>query len=174
MAKKSKIEKQTRRIISAISDMVKKKDGRYKFKTKKKKLIKKAKATCVHWIIRKGKEHPTLKQDQNDPTFWRCSICGCKFPIQPLKKDYPKHNPYHDKVEEMLGLVNQIQFYAVKLGGDAEDTKMFLRLRKDLPQFSKVAKQVLKRVEQRNEYENNRNKNNVMSQFGNYSSYSYK
>lgn len=174
MAKKSKIEKETRKIILAVSDLVKKRDGRYKFKTKKKKARKMVKRTCVHWIIRKGKEVPTLKQDINDPTMWRCQICGAKFPIKPIEKAHPKHNPYQDKVDEMLGYINQIQFYAVKLGGDAEDTKMFLRLRKDLPQFAKVAKHVIKRVEQRNEYENNRAKGDLASQFSMYPSYGYK
>lgn len=174
MAKKSKIEKNTRRIISAVSDLVKRKDGRYKFKTKKKKIIRKVKRSCVHWIIRKGKEVPTVNQDPNDKSMWVCSVCKAKFPIRPLEKEYPKHNPYQDKVNEMLGYVNQMQFYSVKLGGDAEDTKLLLRLRKDLPEFAKIAKQITKRIEQRNKYENKKSQADLASQFSAYNSFSYK
>ena len=75
MAKKSKkVEKETRRLMEGIADLVKKKGDRYKFKSKNKKVIKKVKRTCVHWIYRKGKEVPTVIQDPERPGYWKCTI----------------------------------------------------------------------------------------------------
>lgn len=169
MAKKKnkKIEKETYRLIESISDIVKKKGDRYKFKSKNKKTVKKIKKTCVHFIIRKGKEVPTVTVDGTD--HWRCTICQKTFPIVPKKE-----SEYIKATEEMLELVNQIQFYAVKLGGDAEDTKMFLKLKTDLPRFEKVAKHVLKAVNQRQAWEKNRENSDIMSQFNMYSGFNYK
>lgn len=174
MAKKSKkVEKETRRLMEGISDLIKKRGDKYKFKSKNKKVVKKVKRTCPHWIIRKGKEQPTVVHDSNNPTQWKCLICGATFPIKPLEGD-DKRNGYEIEVNRMLGLVNQMQFWSVKLGGDAEDTKMFIRLKENLPRFAKVSKQILKRVNQREEYENNRAKGDVMAQFDAYSGFGYK
>lgn len=169
MAKKSKkIEKETRRLIEAVGDLVKKKGDHYKFKSKKKKDIKKVKTYCVHWIIRKGKENPTLKLDPNRPGYWRCTICGASFPIKPAPVD-----EYDKTWNQALEFVNQLQFWSVKLGGDSEDTKMFLRLKKDLPRMRKVSKQIVKRINQREAYEKNREKSDSMSQFDAYSGFNY-
>ena len=172
MAKKCKVEKETRKLISAVSELVKKKNDRYKFKTKKKKVIKQVKRTCVHWIHRKGKEVPTVVQSDR-PGYWKCAICGAEFPIKPLESIDGK-NGYQIETERMLEIVNQMQFWGVKLGGDAEDTKMFLALRKMLPRFSKVSKQILKRVNKREEYENRNKSSDVMSQFDAYSGFGYR
>lgn len=178
MAKSKKIEKETRRLIESVASCIKKKGDRYKFKTKNKKAIKKIKRTCVHWTYRKSKETPTTIKDPKRPGYWKCTICGASFPIRPLPivKDEDTEeiiNPYDIKSNEMLELVNQIQFYSVKLGGDADDTKMFLELKKDLPRFSKVAKQVIKQVNKREAFERNRANANAMSQFDIYSGFQY-
>lgn len=170
MAKKSKkVEKETRRLMEGIADLVKKKGDRYKFKSKNKKLVKKVKKTCVHWIIRKGKEVPTVVIDPERSGYWKCTICGESFPIKPVS-----HDEYVDTCKRTLEFVNQMQFWSVKLGGDADDTKMFIRLKESIPRFEKVSKQILKRVNQREAWEKNREHSDVMSQFDAYSGFNYR
>ena len=170
MAKKSKkIEKETRRLIESITDLVKKKGDRYKFKVKNKKTIKKVKKTCCHWIYRKNKEVPTLNASIDRKGYWRCDICEAEFPVVPytLKE-------YEEIYNTALETVNQIQFWAVRLGGDADDTKMFLRLKSDLPRMIKVAKNILKAIEKRRLSESKNNSKEVLSQFSNYSGFNYR
>lgn len=170
MAKKSKkVEKETRRLIEGISDLVKKKGDRYKFKSKNKKMVKKVKRTCVHWIIRKGKECPVVVTDSTNPSNWKCMICGASFPIKPAKR-----NEYTEATERMLEFVNQMQFWSVKLGGDSDDTKMFIKLKETLPRFDKVSGQILKQVNKRQAWETNRENSNLMSQFDTYGAFNYK
>lgn len=179
MAKKSKkIEKETRRLIEGISDLVKKKGDRYKFKTKSKKDIKKIKENCFHWLIKNGKERPIVFVDPDDPKNWRCALCSETFPIRPARiekdPDGNVYNEYEIAMRQAKALVNQIQFWSVKLGGDATDTKMFLRLRKDLTRFEKVSKQVVKQVNKRQAMDRNRENTDVMRQFNAYAGFSYK
>ena len=175
MAKKSKkVEKETRRLMEGIADLVKRKGDRYKFKSKNKKVVKKVKKTCVHWIMRKGKEVPTVMHNPEKPGYWKCAICGASFPIKPLESLDNGKTQYEVETENMLGLVNQMQFWSVKLGGDAEDTKMFIKLKELLPRYAKVSKQILKRVNKREEYENNKRRSDVMSQFDAYSGFNYR
>lgn len=169
MAKSKKVEKETRRLMESVADLVKKKGDRYKFKSKNKKAIKKVKKSCVHWIIRKGKEVPTVIHDPEHPGNWKCTICGASFPIKPADLDV-----YYTCCDQMLSFVNQMQFWSVKLGGDAEDTKMFIRMKESVPRFAKVSKQILKRVNQRETWEKNRERSDVMSQFDAYSGFSYR
>lgn len=169
MAKSKKVEKETRRLMESVADLVKKKGDRYKFKSKNKKAIKKVKKSCVHWIIRKGKEVPTVIHDPEHPGNWKCTICGASFPIKPAELDV-----YYACCDQMLSFVNQMQFWSVKLGGDAEDTKMFIRMKESVPRFAKVSKQILKRVNQRETWEKNRERSDVMSQFDAYSGFSYR
>jgi len=170
MAKKSKkVEKETRRLMEGIADLVKKKGDRYKFKSKNKKKIKLVKKTCVHWIIRKGKEVPTVIQDPNHPGNWKCTICGESFPIKPVTPE-----EYKAACDTMLAFVNQMQFWSVKLGGDADDTKMFINMKKSIPRFQKVSRQILKHVNQRDAWEKNREQSDVMSQFDAYSGFNYR
>lgn len=173
MAKNSKIEKETRQLIESISDLVKKKGDRYKFKSKKKKLVKKVRKTCVHWVIRKGKPVPTVVRDEANPSCWRCAICGATFPIKPLQSENGV-NAYQSKVDEMLGLVNQIQFYSVKLGGDAEDTKTLLKLKQLLPKYAKMSRNIIKHINKREEFENQKKRQDSMSQFSAYSGFNYR
>lgn len=169
MAKSKKVEKETRRLMETVADLVKKKGDRYKFKSKNKKVIKKVKRSCVHWIMRKGKEVPVVIQDPDHPGNWVCTICGASWPITPEKPEV-----YQESTDQMAAFVNQMQFWSVKLGGDAEDTKMFLRLKRDLPRFQKVSKQILKRVNQRETWEKNRQRSDAMAQFDAYSGFNYR
>lgn len=173
MAKKSKkIEKETRRLIEGVSDLVKIKSGKYKFKSKNKKQIKKMLKNCPHWIIRKGKEVPSVVKDNNDPSKFKCLICKKSWPIKPLPGVESKEKPYKAEAERMLEFVNQIMFWAIRLGGDKEDTKMFLRLKNDLPRFGKVAEAVAYRMVKRSKYEDNKAKT-ATHQFDAYSGYGY-
>lgn len=170
MAKKSKnVEKETRRLMDAIGDLIKKKNnGEYKIKAKGKEL-KNVERSCPHWIFRKGKEVPMVKDDPAIPGNWKCKICKASFPIKPAKNE-----DYEDGVNLMLGFVNQMQFWSVKLGGNADDTKMFLQLRKALPKFAKTSKHILKAIDKRQKYENNKKKSDTLSQFDNYSGFGYR
>ena len=169
MSKKSKkVEKETRRLIEGIADLVKKKGDGYKFKSGKKKQIKKVKKTCVHWIIRKGKEVPTVTQDTN-PANWKCTICGATFPIRPGTPE-----EYRQAAEQLLAHVNQLQFWSVKMGGDAEDTKLFLHLKQLVPRYLKVQKNILKAVNKRQEWEDRKSQSDTLSQFDSYAGFSYR
>lgn len=170
MAKKSKkIEKETRRLMEGIAEMVKRKGDRYKFKTKSKKRIKRVKRSCVHWIYRKDKERPTVIVDPTDNTRWKCTICGATFPIKPMTPE-----GYDELCSNFQQIVDQMQFWSVTLGGDAEDTKMFLDLKKQVPRFRKVTHQIVKRVNKRQAWEDNRKNTDAMSQFGDYSGFNYR
>ena len=179
MAKKKskKIEKETRKLIHAVSDMVKyqkKGKNQYKFKAKNKKAVKQIKKTCVHWIYRKGSEQPCCQPDVKNPGNWRCMVCHASFPINPLPpiqgQNGEQRSAYDTMCEDMLAVVNQIQFWAVKFGGDADDTKMFTHLKTDLPRFRKVAKQVQRRMDKRAKFEDGqrRNENGTMSHYAAY------
>lgn len=171
--KKTKLDKETRQLLESISDLVKKKgNGQYKFKSKSKKAVKKVKRSCVHWVYRKGKPVPAVIQDPDHPGEWRCRICGATFPIKPLDP-IDGRSAYNVETKKMLELVDQIAFWSVKLGGDADDTRMFLKLKELLPRFSKVSKQVVKQVNKREQMANS-SKTNSMDQFNAYSSFSYR
>lgn len=170
MAKKSKkVEKQTRQLMESISELVKKKGEGYKFKSKSKKIVKKVKRTCPHWIMRKGKEHATVQADDQHPGYWKCRICGESFPVAPLAPE-----EYQNTCEHMVALVNQMQFYSVQMGGDAEDTKMFLILRQYLPRFSKATRQIIKQMDKRRKYEDQKQKIGVNEQFSSYAGFNYR
>lgn len=166
--KSKKIEKETRRLIEGIADLVKKKGDGYQFKSGKKKQIKKVKKTCVHWIIRKGKEQPTLVVDSN-PANWRCTICGEVFPIRPVTPE-----EYSQTARALLSHINQVQFWSVKMGGDAADTKLFLQLKQLVPRYLKVQKNILKAVNKRQEWEDRKSHTDSLSQFDGYAGFSYR
>ena len=166
--KSKKVEKETRRLIEGITDLVKKKGDGYKFKSGKKKQIKKVKKTCVHWLIRKGKEVPGVTQDAN-PANWKCGVCDVTFPIRPATPD-----EYKDNANMMLAYVNQLQFWSVNMGGDASDTKLFLQLRALIPRYLKVQKNILKAVNKRQEWEDRRTQTDSLTQFNSYAAFSYR
>ena len=156
--KKSSIEKNTRKVIEATSEMIKLRGGKVKWRKKlKKKQIRLAQMSCFHWIIRNGNASPALIQDENRPGYWTCRICHRSFPIKPLSITDDNPEPYVKATNDMLEVVNQIAFWSVRLGGDGNDCKMFLSLKKDLERFKKVSKAVVKRVRKRNEFEQQQN-----------------
>jgi len=165
----AKIEKDTRRLIESVSDLVRKKDNRYKFKGVKKKEIRQVKRSCVHWIIRKGKEYPAVEVLKESPNFWTCKICGKQFPITPLSEE-----EYREICQGMLSIVNQIFFYSVKMGGDSSDTKVLLRLKELLPKFEKLSTSVVRQLDKRQKLEATRREAETSSQFNPYSSYNYR
>lgn len=167
--KKSKMEKEVRRLVEATTDMTRKKNGTYRFKGKNKKRVKKIKKKCVHWIIRKGKEVPTTIQDPAIPGNWKCTLCGHSFPIKPLSM-----NEYQSTTRQVLSYVDQMLFWSVKLGGDMDDTKMFLSLKENLPRFEKVTRTITKRLNKIDSFEKNRSKSNALDQFNNFSAFNYK
>jgi len=172
MAKKNKkIEKETRRLIEAISDVVRRKDGKYKFKGLNKKEIRTLKRDCPHWIIRKGTAVPTVVESQQSPGFWTCELCGASFKVRP----FDDLRQYQAACKQFLSVVDQVFFYSVRMGGDADDTRMFLMLKKLVPRFGKVAKNAMKQLKKKEEYEKrNRNAQGDGGQFGHISSYNYK
>ena len=174
MAKKKKgrkLEKETRRLVEGIADLTKKtKDGKIKFKTKKKKVIKRIKTTCVHWTISKGKEVPAVTQDETNPNQWRCVICDATFNIRP----FDKVDKHHELVDRLLRDVNQFQFWGAKMGGDAEDTKMFLKLKTLLPRYRKVQRNIFKQVNKRQQFDENRNNTDSLAQFDSYTGFNYR
>ena len=157
--KKNSIEKNTRKAIEAVSEMIKIRGGKVKWKKKlKKKEIRLAQVSCFHWHIRNGKANPTLVQDEDRPGYWTCRICHRSFPISPLTPTDENPDPYADATDKMLELVNQIAFWSVRFGGDGDDSKMFMSLKKDLERFKKVSRAIVKRARKRDEFERQQNK----------------
>ena len=170
MAKKSKkIEKETRRLIESISDLVRKKNNQYKFKGTKKKEVRRIKTTCVHWIIRKGKEYPAVEVRPESPEFWTCKICGKSFRIAPYTQE-----EYHNINASYESIVNQCFFYSVKMGGDASDTKVMIKMKEMIPRFDKISSSMMKQLDKRKEYENRRQQSDQGSQFTSFASYNYR
>lgn len=169
MAKKCKVEKETRKIMEAITDLVKRKGDKYKFKNKNKKDRKKIMKGCVHWVIRKGKECPSVSHDPDNGDNWKCLICGETFPVRPKARD-----EYVATFDNAAQLINQLLFYSVKLGGDADDTRRFIQMRRGLKQCAKSAKHIVKALNKRDEMENNRKNTDQGAQFSMYSGYNYK
>ena len=67
-----------------------------------------------------------------------------------------------------------MQFWSVKLGGDAEDTKMFLKLKEMIPRFEKASRHILKQVNKREALENNRQNSDILAQFDAYTGFNYR
>lgn len=169
MAKSAKkVEKETRKLLEGTNDIIKKKNGRFKFKIKGKKQIRAAKQRCFHWIIRKNKEVPLVRSDIGPSGYWKCTLCGKVFPIRPKELD-----TYINDAEQFMQDVEQMAFWSVRMGGDKEDTKMFLALKANVPRFLKASKNILKEVNKRDAWDKNRQKTDLLSQFDAYSGYSY-
>lgn len=142
-----KIEKTTRKIIEVLSDMIRpREDGKIKYrKGINKKDIKKVKQTCAHWIIdKKGKEVPFVDEDHSKPGMFKCKFCEKSFPIKPLEEE-----ELVARCEDFLALVNQAFFYSVKMGGDATDTDVFLSLKRTIPRFIKMSRNIRKQIANR-------------------------
>lgn len=170
MAKKVKIEKETRKLMEAMGDLIKKSSGgKYKFKSKSKKTLKSVKKNCIHWIVRKGNVDPTVNQNPDNGEEWRCKICSRTFPIKPLTREQ-----YSETITETGKIIDQLLFYSVKLGGDADDTKLMLDVRKKLPEIQKIAKAISKAISKRDQMEANRKNTDATAQFSAYSGYNYR
>lgn len=168
MSKKYKVEKETRRLMESMADLVRKKGSGYKFKSKGKKAIKKIKKTCVHWIMRK-REVPTVDKDPANPNNWKCLICGASFPIRPGTLE-----EYHKMTNDLIANVNQLQFWSVKMGGDADDTKLFIRIKHDLTQLKKIQKNILAKANKRDQWEARKANSNRLGQFDGYTGFNYR
>jgi len=167
--KSKKVEKETRRLIEGIADLIKRKGNRYKFKSGKKKQIKKVKRSCVHWTMRKGETVPSVELDPANPMNWKCTICGTSFPIRP-------HNmisEYDEILDTFLAHVNQMQFFSVKMGGDADDTKLFLRLKEAIPRYKRVQRNIWKQVTKRQKWEDRRTQSDSLNQFDSFGGFNY-
>lgn len=169
MAKQKKVEKETRKVIEAISDLIKRKGDHYKFKSGKKKTIKKMRKSCVHWIVRKGKVIPAVMHDPNMPGYWRCTVCQASFPVRPVEPE-----EYVETTKALLSHINQLQFWSVKMGGDADDTKLFIQMKNLLPRYLKVQKNILKNINKRQEWEDRKTKSDGFGQFDSYSGFNYR
>ena len=168
--KNKKIDKETRQLIEGISDLLKKKGDRYKFKSGNKKTIRKVKKTCVHYIIRKGKPHPTVTQDPTRSGYWKCQLCKQSFSIKPLND-----NEYLKRAENFLEDINQLQFYSLDLGGDGEDTRLFVQLKQLVPKYIKVQKNLLKAINKKSKFEDAKRNSDIMDPFANYNTgYNYR
>lgn len=171
MAKKKnakKIEKETRKVIEAISDLVRRKNDTYKFKGKKKQ-IKEVRKTCVHWIIRKGITSPTIMTLDTSPDKWTCKVCKKSFP-----KAIKEISEYQAIINAFEEIVNQCFFYSVNMGGNSDATKVFLTLKRLLPKYQRITTNLMKRIKKRDTYENRRMNSDIVNQFGNYSAITYK
>lgn len=165
--KSKKIEKETRRLIESISDILKYRDGGYKFKGVKKKTIREMKKNCPHWIIRKGEEQPAVEERPDSPGFWTCKICGKQMRIKPFTEE-----EYEQACESFLSMVNQLFLLSVRMGGDSSDTKVFLKLKDLVPRLNKIARNELRQLNKREEFEQRRREEHA-SEFENFTSYSY-
>lgn len=169
MAKKIKLEKETRKLMESIADLVKVKKGKFKFKSKGKKTIKKIKKSCIHWLLNK-KVSPAVDKDPNNPMNWKCKICGASFPIRPATTKENK-----EIIDNVIELVNQLQFFSVKMGGDADDTKLFIRLKMDLAKLKKAQKNIINQANKRQQWETKKSDTeNTVGQFDGFSGYSYR
>ena len=170
MAKKSKkIEKVTRGIMDSTGNLVKRKGDRYKFRNVKKREIKQVKKHCIHWIMRKGVEVPTLIPDPANPANWKCAICGAVFPIHIREEEEYKNN-----INKIIEDINQLQFWSVKFGGNKEDTRLFLELKVRLTRFAKVQRNLIKQVDKRAHFEDRKKSTDTIGQFDSYAGFQFK
>jgi hypothetical protein len=179
MSKKIKMDKSVRQLLEANGDMVKKKNGVYRFKSKNKKTLKKIKKNCTHWIIKSSKRGPesTIQRDPSNQ-YWICTLCGQRFPIKPkeVERDASGQvvfDPYEATINEALEIVNHAMFLSVRAGGDADDMKIMLQMKENLPKLRKIVKRIFKLLRKRNEFEN-RMKANPMDQFSAYGGINYR
>lgn len=169
MSKKIRLDKETRKLIESISDVVKYRKGKFKFKAKGKKTVKRIKRSCVHWFFTK-KISPAVEKHPENPMNWRCKICGASFPIRPGTLQ-----EYREMTNNVISIVNQLQFWSIKMGGDADDTKLFIRLKNDLVKLKRAEKTILNQVNKRQAFESNKNREDgSISQFDDYNGFSYR
>ena len=153
MAKKktNRIEKETRKLIETTSDLIRERpDGSFKIKGRKKKEVKNIKLLCPHWIIKKRKERATVI-DADEPGVFQCRLCNAKFWRNPLD-----NKNIDDICDYASALVHQIGFYMILTGCDTEDAQIITKLKRTLPRFRKMAKNVSRQITRRNDIHKNR------------------
>lgn len=174
MSKKPKVknlDKETKQCIETISDLFRNKNGEMKLRKGKKGKTKKIlRNMCFHWIIRKDQCLPLVDNDPEDPNYWLCR-CGAKFRKAPATEEERERI-----IDEFLSLVNSTQFYSVNMGGDKDDSALFIKLKKLIPDFRRVAKEVSKAIQKRADYEDNKAKSEELDKFGSsfYNDFSYR
>lgn len=157
------LDKETRACIETVSDLFKVKDGEWKVRKGKKGKTKKIlRNMCFHWLIRKDQCTPMVQNDPENPSYWKCR-CGARF-----KKTPPTEEERQAIIEKFLELVNLIQFFSVNMGGDKEDSALFIKLKKLIPDFEKTAAAVLKAMAKKKDYEENKARTEDLSNFGQY------
>jgi hypothetical protein len=156
--KRSKMDKKTRDLIEKVSELVKRKDNKYRLKGKK-KVVRNVKQSCPHWIFRKRKDVPTVREDRDRPGYWQCLICKRSFPIDPYL--IPGKDNDVDEIKaicnQMLELVDHASFYGARMGGDGEDTTMFVQMKRMIPRFEKSARSITKLLDKRKDFQENKN-----------------
>ena len=168
---KKKFEKDTRLLLERISDMVKpSKNGKFKFRKSSRKIVKNIKRNCCHWLLVKGKAETTVQACPDRPGYWKCGICKAEFPMAPFvkrkepgEKDYTPG--YTEVFDDALGAVNQILLWETGLGGNKDDLRTMLELKRYLPKMLKIAKHVPKIIEKRTQKDNRNTGANVFDMY---------
>lgn len=122
----------------------------------------------MHWVIKNGKLKPAVQEDPTHPGMFRCRICGKLFPIAPMVKE-----ELDEACSTFETIVNHAAFYSVLFGGNAEDTKVFINLKKMVPRFAKIAKQEGKALQKRKEFIESRRSLNTEGQFDSFNVINY-
>lgn len=173
MAKKNKarIDKNTRKIIENISDLISKRKNGDGFKIKAKgKQVKQIKRTCAHWMFRKGKLLPAVAVSNEIKGELKCLICGKTFPENSLTPEEA-----NDMCRAFLQMVDQAFFFSVKMGGDASDAKIFETLKRVVPRFNKIYNNEMKHLNKFIKQEQQRKENlDGLNQFDAYGSLRFK
>lgn len=167
--KKSKIDKETRRFIEKVSDLIKKRrDDKYVLKGRKKE-IREIKKTCLHWEIRKrNKDIPAVRPHPTKEGYWECRICREVFPVGPLDPGDEEQGIPHEVdliCDKFLGMVNHIVLLAVRMGGDSDDIAKFIKVKRLVPDVAKMSKNICKKLNKRQKYEDNRRNNSAGGRF---------
>lgn len=169
---KKKLDKTTRHVLEAFSDVIKQDDnGEFKLKAKgrSKKQLKKLKRSCMHWRIVKNKIVPMVEESAEHPGYWHCKGCGEYFPIRPLTD-----NEYSDLIEKFLSIVNQMCIFSVRMGGDSDDTKMLIEFKHMIPKFEKVAENILAQLNKREQMQSQSESYGRETPFDDYNTFGYR
>lgn len=171
MSKKVKrLNKETRQCLETVSELFKTKDGNIKLKKGKGKKVKKTlKSMCFHWLVRKGECRPMVETDPEDSKYWVCH-CGARF-----RKFPPSEEDREEIIKKMMELINTFQFYSVEMGGDKDDAALFLKMKKLMPSFAKMIKEISKAITKKADYESNKNNSDSLNPLDSYySDFSYR
>lgn len=175
---KKKLDKDLRLLLERITDMVKPtKSGKFKIRKGSRKIVKSIKRNCCHWILVKNKAETTVQEDPRNPNNWKCGICQASFKKAPyLLSRNPNFNPndcdedneflepgdegytpdYNYIFDEALEATNQILLWEVGMGGNKEDLKIMLTLKRYLPKMKRLSNRVYKAFSTRSSNKKNK------------------